>query len=115
MDNNNISIIGRQSALITIDGKSTNLTGDDLASVLKGIQSNTIDYIELITGGSAKYDASGGGVINIVLRKGKNNGANASVTGTAETYGKYYKSNAGVVFNDRTDKFNIFGNYNYVR
>ncbi|HWZ02603.1 MAG TPA: TonB-dependent receptor [Mucilaginibacter sp.] len=112
VDNNNISIIGRQSALITIDGKSTNLTGDDLASVLKGIQSNTIDYIELITGGSAKYDASGGGVINIVLRKGKNNGANASVTGTAG-YGKYYKSNAGVVFNDRTDKLNIFGNYNY--
>ena len=28
-------------------------------------------------------------------------------------YGKYYKSNAGLVFNYRTQKFNIFGNYSY--
>ncbi len=111
-NNNNISIVGRQNALITIDGKATNLSGEDLAGVLKGMQSNTIDYIELITSGSAKYDASGGGIINIVLKKGRNMGANATVTGSAG-YGKYYKSNAGIVFNDRTDKFNIFGNYSF--
>jgi iron complex outermembrane receptor protein len=28
-------------------------------------------------------------------------------------YGKYGKSSAGVVFNDHTDKFNVFGVYNY--
>ncbi|MDR3695372.1 outer membrane beta-barrel protein [Mucilaginibacter sp.] len=113
VDNNNvISIIGRQGALITIDGKPTNLTGEDLASVLKGIQSSTIDHIDLITSGSAKYDASGTGIVNIVLKKGKNNGFNASVTGTAG-FGKFYKGNAGIVFNDRTAMFNIFGNYTY--
>lgn len=112
VDNNKFSITGRLSALITIDGKPTNLSGDDLAGVLKGMQSNTIDYIELITSESAKYDASGGGIINIVLKKGKNTGANGTVTATAG-YGKYYKSNTGIVFNDRTDKFNVFGNYNY--
>ncbi|MFI5138857.1 MAG: TonB-dependent receptor domain-containing protein [Sphingobacteriales bacterium] len=111
-DSNNISIVGRQKALITIDGKPTNLSGEDLAGILKGMQSNTIDYIELITNGSAKYDASGGGIINIVLKKGKNIGANATLTGSLG-YGKYAKSNAGVVFNERTAKFNIFGNYNY--
>lgn len=111
-NSNNITIVGRQNALITIDGKPTNLSGEDLAGLLKGMQSNTIDYIELITSGSAKYDASGGGIINIVLKKGRNMGANATVTGSAG-YGKYYKSNAGIVFNDRTDKFNIFGNYSF--
>ncbi|HEY2583503.1 MAG TPA: outer membrane beta-barrel family protein [Mucilaginibacter sp.] len=111
-NDNNFSIIGRQSALITIDGKPTNLSGEDLLGVLKGIQSNTIDYIELITSGSAKYEASGGGIINIVLKKGKNNGLNATLTGTLG-YGKYYKSNAGIIFNDRSDKFNVFGNYTY--
>ena len=111
-NNNNFSIIGRQAALITIDGKPTNLSGEDLLGVLKGIQSNTIDYIELITGGSAKFDASGGGIINIALKKGKNYGLNATLTGTVG-YGKYYKSNAGIIFNNRTDKFNIFGNYTY--
>jgi iron complex outermembrane receptor protein len=111
-DNNNISLVGHQRALIMIDGKPTNLSGADLIEVLKGMQSNTIDRIELITGGSAKYDASAGGIINIISRKGKNTGINGSVNGTAG-YGKYYKSNAGIVFNDGTPKFNIFGNYNY--
>ena len=59
-----------QQALITIDGKATNLTGDDLVSVLRSMQANTIDNIELITSGSAKYDASSGGIINIITKKG---------------------------------------------
>ncbi|WP_428328803.1 TonB-dependent receptor domain-containing protein [Mucilaginibacter sp.] len=109
---NNISIVGKQNALITIDGKPTNLTGDDLVGVLRGMQSNVIERIELITSGSAKYDASAGGIINIILKKGSNIGTNITVTGTAG-YGKYYKSNAGVVFNSRTAKFNVFGNYNF--
>jgi len=112
-NNNNINIIGHQNALITIDDKATNLTGEDLAGVLRGIQSNMIDRIELITGGSAKYDASSGGIINIVLKKGKNTGFNGSVTGVAG-YGKYYKGSAGFAFNNRTDKLNIFGNYSFI-
>jgi iron complex outermembrane receptor protein len=111
-NNNNINIIGRQSALITIDDKPTNLTGDDLVAILRSMQANTIDRIELITSGSAKYDASSGGIINIVTKKGKNTGFNGSITGTAG-YGRYYKSNVGLVFNDRTAYFNIFGNYSY--
>ncbi|HZY35869.1 MAG TPA: TonB-dependent receptor [Mucilaginibacter sp.] len=112
-NSNNISIIGRQNALITIDGKPTNLSGEDLAGVLRSMQSNTIDRIELITSGTGKYDASSGGIINIVMKKGKNTGFNATITGTAG-YGKYYKSNAGIVFNDRTEKVNIFGTYNFI-
>jgi len=111
-NSNNISIIGRQNALITIDGRPTNLTGEDLIEVLRAMQSNTIDRIELITSGSAKYDAAGAGIINIISKKGTGVGANGSVTAT-EGYGKYSKSAAGVVFNDRSDKVNIFGSYNY--
>jgi hypothetical protein len=111
-NNNNVSIIGRQGALITIDGKPTSLSGDDLAAVLKSMPSNTVDRIELITGGSAKYDASSGGIINIISKKGSNVGANATIT-LGAGYGKYAKDNAGIVFNDRTEHFNVFGNYNY--
>jgi iron complex outermembrane receptor protein len=108
VDNNVISIIGRQNALITIDSKPTNLSGDDLVSLLRGMQSNTIDHIELITGGSAKYDASAGGIVNIVLKKGNNLGANATVTASAG-YGKYYKGNASIIFNDRTESSTFLG------
>jgi iron complex outermembrane receptor protein len=111
-NNNNISISGRQSALITIDGKPTNLSGDDLVSVLRSMQSSTIDHIELITSASAKYDASGGGIINIVSKEGKNTGVNATVTASG-AYGKYGKNSLGIVFNDHMDKFNVFGFYNY--
>ena len=111
-NSNNINIIGRQAALITIDGRPTNLTGDDLTGILKTMQANTIDRIEIITSGSAKYDASGGGIINIIMKKGKNVGANVAFTGSAG-YGRYYKSNVGLVFNDRTNKFNIFGGYTF--
>ncbi len=107
---NTISVVGTQSALIMVDGKPTNLSGDDLADFLRSIQSSTIDRIELITSGSAKYDAAGAGIVNIILKKGKNIGFNGSANATAG-YGAYYKSNAGLSFNDRTDKFNVFGNY----
>jgi len=111
-NSNNINIIGRQNALITIDGKTTNLSGEDLAAYLRSLQSNVIEKIELITSGSAKYDASSGGIVNIVMKKGNNIGANGTVTATAG-YGRYYKSNVGITFNDRMAKFNIFGSYNF--
>jgi len=112
IDNNNISIIGRQNALITIDGKPTALKGDDLADFLQGMQSGSIQQIELITNPSAKYETTGAGVINIVSKKGTNVGTNGTFTGSAG-YGNFYKSNAGITFNNRTDKFNMYGNYSY--
>jgi hypothetical protein len=111
-NSNNINIIGRQNALITIDGKTLNLSGDDLAGYLRSIQYSMIDKIELITTGSAKYDASAGGIVNIVLKKGNNIGANGTITAMAG-YGKYYKSNIGLNFNNRSDKLNIFGSYSH--
>ncbi|MEP6611558.1 MAG: TonB-dependent receptor [Mucilaginibacter sp.] len=111
-NSNNINIIGRQNALITIDGKTTSLTGDDLVTYLRSLQSNVIERIELITAGSAKYDASSGGIVNIVLKKGNNQGFNGTITATAG-YGTYYKSNTAITFNDHMDKFNVFGSYNY--
>lgn len=109
---NNFSVVGREVALITIDGKPTNLSGEDLATLLKSIQKNSIDRIELVTSTSAKDDAAAAGIINIVLVKSKSVGFNGSITATAG-YGTYYKSNAGMVFNYRTEKFNVFGNYSF--
>jgi len=108
----NLSIIGRQGALVTIDGKPVNLTGQDLTDLLQGMTGSAVQQIELITNPSAKYEAAGGGVINIISKKGSNAGTNFTVNGGAG-YGKYYKTNAGLIFNNRMGKVNIFGNYNY--
>jgi iron complex outermembrane receptor protein len=113
VDNNeNVSLSGRQHALVLIDGKATNLTGADLASLLKSTQGNTIERMEVISGGSAKYDASAGGIINIVLKKGKNIGTNGTIS-LGAGYGRYYKSNAGINFNSRSKYLNIYGNYTF--
>ncbi|PJJ80345.1 outer membrane beta-barrel family protein [Mucilaginibacter auburnensis] len=107
-----ISIIGRQSAMILIDGKPTNLTGENLTAILQGMQSSNVQQIELISNPSAKYDAGGVGVINIILKKGANAGTNGTFN-LGVGYGKFYKATGGVTFNNRMGKVNIFGNYNY--
>jgi len=107
-----ISIIGRQNVMIMIDGKPTNLSGDGLTGLLQGMPSGNIQQIELITNPSAKYDAAGGGIINIISKKGTNVGTNGNFT-LGAGYGKFYKSNAGITINHRTDKFNLFGSYGF--
>src|SRR5687768_16512294 len=68
----NISLSGKNGVQIYIDGKSTPLSGQDLASYLRSLQSSQVEAIELITNPSAKYDAAGNaGIINIRLVKNK--------------------------------------------
>ncbi|MES2268227.1 MAG: outer membrane beta-barrel protein [Bacteroidota bacterium] len=109
-NNDNVSVNGRQDALIMIDGKPTNLTGPDLAALLKSTQGNNIDRMEVLKGGSAKYDAAGGGIINIIYKKGTNIGTNGTFNASAG-YGKYYKASTGLSLNHRTKAYNVFGSY----
>lgn len=108
----NIEMRGKSNVLVYIDGKPTYMGSKDLAAMLKNMQSNNIESIELISNPSAKYDASGNaGIINIKLKKNKKLGTNGSVTaGVAQ--GKYFKQNAGFNLNYRNKKVNLFGGYN---
>lgn len=108
-----ISMSGKQGVLILINGKQTYLSEADVAGMLRNMQSNEIETIELISSPSAKYDASGtAGIINIKTKKDKRAGGNGTLTlGTG--YGSTSKYNAGTNLNYRKDKFNIFGNYNF--
>ncbi len=111
--NDVIGLRGRQGVIIMIDGKPTPLTGADLANYLRGLPSNAIERIDLITNPSAKYDASGNsGIIDIRMKKDQRLGANGTVT-AGYGQGIYPKANAGTTFNYRDKKVNIFGNYNY--
>jgi len=111
--NDNISLMGKPNVQIMIDGRPIAVSGSDLTNILKSMPAESIDKIEFITNPSAKYDASGtAGIINIILKKDKRIGANATVyAGYAQ--GIYARTNDGFSFNDRTKKFNIFGSYNY--
>lgn len=109
----NILLSGKNGVRIYIDGKPSPLAGTDLAAYLRGLSSNDIEAIEIITNPSAKYDAEGNaGIINIRLKKNKNYGLNGSVSGG---YGimKYSKYNAAASLNYRNRKVNYFANYSY--
>lgn len=113
--NDKISMMGKQGVLIQLDGKQTYMSSADVANLLRNMQSTEIESIELITNPSSKYDASGNsGIINIKTKKSKNGGTNGSLTGTAG-YGKNFRGNTGLNLNHRTQKLNLFGNYNYGR
>lgn len=104
---------GGQRAMIAINNKPVLLTGEELISLLKNYQGNTISQIELIDNPAAKYGAAGGGgMINIILKKNKDLGSSISVTQSAAG-GDKYKFNTSINYNLRTEKLNIFAGYNY--
>lgn len=109
----NISLRGKPSVSVMINGKLTFLSADQLASLLRNTNGNTIETIELINNPSAKYDAAGsGGIINIKLKKNQSYGTNVNLL-LSGGYGDHYKSNGGINFNHRNKLLNVFGSYDY--
>jgi outer membrane receptor protein involved in Fe transport len=109
----NVALRGNQSVTILIDGRPSSLAGSNVAEVLRLLPADSVDKVEVITNPSARYDAEGGGgIINIILKKGKANGFNGSVIATGG-----HPDNQGLSanLNFRGDNFNVFSNlgYNY--
>lgn len=108
-----ISLKGKQGVIIMIDGKPTQMSGQDLANMWRGMSSSSIQKIEIITNPSAKYDAAGNaGIINIVMKKNKKEGLNGSVT-MGYGQGRYEKYNSGFTLGYKNRKFNLYANYTY--
>ncbi|OYX84382.1 MAG: TonB-dependent receptor [Flavobacteriales bacterium 32-34-25] len=105
----NVSLRGNENVRIFIDGRPSNAL--NMAEALRQIPADAIDKVEVITNPSARYDAEGGaGILNIVLKKGKNLGFNGSFIasiGNPETYG------ASANLNYKTEKLNFFTSTGY--
>jgi outer membrane receptor protein involved in Fe transport len=106
-----VMLRGNSNVRILVNGKPSGLVGIDDAEGLESLSSNAVESIEIITNPSARYDAEGtSGIINIILKKGRNlgfNGAVQAVVGVPENLG------IGGSLNFRTNKFNVFGNINF--
>ncbi len=109
----NISLKGKDGVLVYMDGRPSYLSGQDLANLLRNMQANQLDQIEIMTNPPAKYDAAGkAGIINIKTKKNKVFGFNGSVT-VGYGQGVYSRNNQSVNLNYRKNKVNLFGNISH--
>ena len=105
----NISMRGNENVRILIDGKPSN--ANNINEALKLIPADAVDKVEVVTNPSARYDAEGGGgILNIVLKKGKTNGLNGTIIATVgDPRNKGLSGN----FNFKSTKFNLFSSIGY--
>lgn len=90
--NDAITILGKGTSRVMIDGRLIELTGEELNNFLKSISANDIKNIEIISNPSAKYEADGfGGLINIIMKKGVRDSWKNTITASYDQnkYGIY--------------------------
>lgn len=127
-----VQLRGNDKVMILIDGKQTALTGFNSQSGLDNLPASAIEKIEIINNPSSKYDANGNaGIINIILKKNKEDGFNGKV-GLGSGFGALWerkanlptirpqyhttpKINPSVSLNYRKEKVNVYfqGDYLY--
>jgi len=120
-----VQLRGNDKITVLIDGKQTALTGFGSQTGLDNIPASSIDKIEIINNPSSKYDANGNaGIINIIMKKNKQNGFNGKVGFTTglgalwvrkenlpnirPQYTFTPKINPSLSLNYRKDKVNVF-------
>lgn len=110
--NGNVSLNGKSNVLVLIDGRNTYMSAQDLASYLKSLPGSMIDKIEMMENPSAKYDAAGGAVVNIRLKKNKSLGLTGNIS-TGVNQGKKTRSNHSLSINYNKKKLNLFTNIGF--
>lgn len=105
-------LVKNSSPTIYINDKKVNLSASELAMLLNASSANAVQKIEVITSPSAKYDASSGVVLQIVMSKNLIMGYRGSVT-THYTQGVYPRYDGGLNQFYKTDKINVNLNYSY--
>lgn len=102
-----ISIAGKSSVNVMVNGRMLNLSGTNLINYLKTIRSENIAKIEVITTPPAKYEAQGNsGLINIILKKNPNLGWSGSVN-TGLNQRIYSGGNSTGSLNYQTEKLSL--------
>ena len=104
-----VSLRGNENVRILIDGRPSNAI--NITEALRLIPADAIEKVEVVTNPSARYDAEGGGgLLNIILKKGKNQGFNGTIIANTG-----YPDNHGLsgTLNYKTEKLNLFTTQGY--
>ncbi|GGG46888.1 TonB-dependent receptor domain-containing protein [Epilithonimonas arachidiradicis] len=111
-DDKTLKIIGKNNAVIYINGRKTNMDAESLTQFLKNTPAENIQKIEVITLPGSEYQVeSSDGIINIILKKKMTDGLNGNMRmGNSQNY--YNSTYAGVSLNYRKNKLGVSANIN---
>ena len=108
LDNGIVSIAGNEGVKIYVDGRQIQLEGEPLLNLLKAINANSVDKIEVMKNPPVQYDANGSaGIINIKLKKSTLIGFNGNINFNT-SQGFYNRSDLGLSLNYKAKKFAFF-------
>ncbi len=110
---NNISLGGKNSVLVILNGKQTYMQKEELVTLLKATPSASVSSVEVIQNPSAQYDAEGsGGIININMDKKRSEGFFFSLN-NGISYWDNLRENTELSFSYAKNKLSLSGNYNH--
>ena len=111
----NIYLNSTIPAIIYINGREQKMSTADIASLLKSLPPHSIASIEILRTPSAKYDASGGGgIVNVVLKKGIKIGLTGSIN-AGISQGKYGNRYMGINVNNNNGNLSGYINAQYTQ
>jgi outer membrane receptor protein involved in Fe transport len=93
-----IAVKGSTQVTVLVDGKPTAMlsgSNEERAVALQTMSGADIASIEVITNPSAAYNANGGTILNIVLKRNRKPGAHAQVQGSATGQGLWNAGTSG--------------------
>lgn len=109
----NISLRGTEGVNVLMDGKMNYLSGKQLSDFLKGLNSDNVAKIELITAPTAEFDAAGNaGFINIVTRRRTIRGYGIDLRSTV-TRGSTWMFNENISASINTKQLSLYGSFDY--
>ncbi len=112
VDTDNLTIVGKGNVRVMVNDRIVQLSGNELNAYLNTIASDDIKNIEVITTPPSKYDAEGdSGLINIVLKKSKENSWNNQIR-TSYTQATFPLLTVGNTFNYNKNKVNLVASLN---
>lgn len=109
-DEKTLKIAGKNSAVIYINDKKSNMDAESLAQFLKNTPAENIQKIEVITVPGSEYQVEGSeGIINIVLKKKSTDGINGNFR-MSNSQNRYNGTASSLGLNYRKGKLGISGN-----
>ncbi|AKD55843.1 TonB-dependent receptor domain-containing protein [Spirosoma radiotolerans] len=107
-----VSVRGATSVKLLVNGRSSVLSNNP-AELLRQIPAESIKTIEVITSPSAKYEAEGSTLINIVTKRNLTQGLNATLNGGIGSTGSNAASSLSMNYKKLSISSGLTGNWFY--